>query len=133
MKKYSFAAGYSKSSGNSLASGGGLVPTPLPPIIPTNLLVGYGGTSYSVTATAAPTRRLNASLSYIKSRNNFDNIGLTSWNNFEEENAYVQYQFRQLGINGGFTHLVQGFSASGLPPASVSSFYIGVYRWFNFF
>jgi len=133
MKKYSFAAGYSKSSGNSLASGGGLVPTPLPPIIPTNLLVGYGGTSYSVTASAAPTRRLNASLSYIKSRNNFDNIGLTSWNNFEEENAYVQYQFRQLGINGGFTHLVQGFSASGLPPASVSSFYIGVYRWFNFF
>ena len=132
-RKYALGAAYSKSDGTSLASGGGLVPTPLPPIIPSNLLVGYGGTSYSVSASAAPTRRLNASLSYIKSKNNFDNIGLSSWNNYEQENAYVQYQFRQIGINGGYTRLVQGFSASGLPPASVSSFYIGVYRWFNFF
>jgi hypothetical protein len=38
-----------------------------------------------------------------------------------------------MGINGGYTRLVQGFSASGTAPASVSSFYIGVYRWFNFF
>jgi hypothetical protein len=132
-RKYAFGAGYSKSDGTSLASGGGLIPTPLPPIIPSELLVGYGGTSYSISASAAPTRRLNASFSYVKSKNNFNNVGLYSWNNFEQENAYIQYQFRQLGINGGYTRLVQGFSASGLPPASVSSFYIGVYRWFNFF
>ena len=132
-RKYALGGAYSKSDGTSLASGGGLVPTPLPPIVPPDLLVGYGGTSYSVTASAAPIRNFNASLSYIKSKNNFNNVGLYSWNNYEQENAYVQYQFRQLGINGGYTRLVQGFSASGLPPASVSSFYIGVYRWFNFF
>ena len=132
-RKYGFGATYAKSEGTSLASGGGLIPTPLPPIIPGNLLVGYGGTSYSVSASAAPTRHLNASLSYVKSRNNFNNVGLYSWNNYEQANAYFQYQFRQLGVNGGYTRLVQGFSASGLPPASISSFYIGVYRWFNFF
>ncbi len=126
-------ANYSKSDGNSLATSAGLVTTPLPPIIPPNLLIGYGGTSYSATASAAPKRHLNASLTYVKSKNNFNNTGIYSFNNFESETAYIQYQFRQIGVNGGYTHLVQGFSGSGLPPASVSSFYIGVYRWFNFF
>ncbi len=132
-RKYALGGSYSKSDGNSLASSGGLVPTPLPPIIPSNLLVMYGGTSYAFSASAAPKRRLNASLTYVKSKSNFENVGVFSFNNYESETAYVQYQFRQLGMNGGYTHLVQGFSASGLPPASVSSFYIGVYRWFNIF
>ncbi len=132
-KKYAFGASYSKSDGNSLAAAGGLVNTPLPPIIPTNLLVGYGGTSYSASASAVPRRHLNLSLSYVKSKNNFDNTGIVTFNNYESENAYFQYQFRQLGINGGYTHLEQGFSASGAPPARISSVYIGVYRWFNFF
>jgi len=132
-RKINFGGAYAKSDGNSLASGGGLVPTPLPPIIPSNLLVLYGGTSYSASVSVAPKRGFNASASYVKSKNNFNNLGFFSWNNFEEENIYAQYQFRQLGINGGYTRLVQGFSASGTPPANVSSFYIGVYRWFNFF
>lgn len=132
-RKYSFGANYSKSDGISLATSAGLITTPLPPVIPADLLIGYGGTSYSATASAAPTRKLNASLTYVKAKNNFNNTGITSFNNFESENAYIQYQFRQIGVNGGYTHLVQGFSGSGLPPASVSSFYIGVYRWFNFF
>ena len=132
-KKYALGANYAKSDGSSLAGGSGLVTTPLPPIIPPNLLVLYGGRSYAITASAAPWRRFNAALSYVKSRSNFDNVGLSSFNNFEQANGYFQYQFRQVGLNGGYTHLVQGFSASGLPPASVSSFYIGIYRWFNFF
>jgi hypothetical protein len=132
-RKYALGGSYSKSDGNSLATSGGLVTTPLPPIIPSNLLIGYGGTSYAISASAAPKRHLNASFTYVNSKNSFDNIGIISFNNYQAENAYIQYQFRQLGINGGYTHLVQGFSASALPPASVSSFYIGVYRWFNFF
>jgi hypothetical protein len=132
-RKYGFGANYAKSDGTSLAAGGGLVPTPLPPIFPSDLLITYGGRSYSVSASAAPKRGFNATVSYVKSRSNFDNVGVSSWNNFEEANAYFQYQFRQLGINGGYTRLVQGFSASSTVPASVSSFYIGVYRWFNFF
>lgn len=132
-RKFAFTGSYAKSDGNSLASGSGLLPTPLPPIVPSALLVLFGGTSYSVTASAAPWRNFTSSFSYVKSENNLDNLGLTSWNNYEQENAYLQYQFRQLGLNGGYTRLVQGFSASGTPPADFSSFYIGVYRWFNFF
>ncbi len=132
-RRFSFGGNYSKSDGNSLASGGGLVPTPLPPIIPSSLLVLYGGTSYSFSASAAPVRNFNASASYVKSQTNLNNTGITSWNNYEQENIYLQYQFRQVGLNGGYTRLVQGFSASTTAPANFSSFYIGVYRWFNFF
>ena len=133
MRKLNFGGTYAKSDGNSLAGGNGLVTTPLPPVIPSNLLVLYGGTSYGASVSAVPLRRFNISASYIKSRNNLANMGVTSWNNYEQANAYFQYQFRQLGINGGYSHLVQGFSASGSPPASFSSVYIGIYRWFNFF
>jgi hypothetical protein len=132
-QKFGFGANYSKSDGNSLAAGGGLVTTPLPPIIPTNLLVLYGGKSYSFSASAAPVRGFTASVSYAKSLSNISNLGVTSFNNYEQDNAYLQYQFRQLGVNGGYTRLVQGFSASGTPPANFSTFFVGIYRWFNFF
>jgi hypothetical protein len=131
--KINVSGNYSKSDGNSLASGGGLNPTPLPPIIPSSLLVLYGGESYSFALSGSPTRHLLASASYVKSRSNLNNLGITSWNNYEQQNLYLQYQFRQIGVNGGYTRLVQGFSASGTAPASFSSFSIGVYRWFNFF
>jgi hypothetical protein len=131
--KINFAGSYASSNGNSLAGAGGLTPVALPPIIPPSLLVLYGGQTYSASLSSAPFRKFSAAATYAKSRNNLSNQGLTSWNNYEQENVYLQYQFRQLGLNGGYTRLVQGFSASGTAPASFSSFYIGVYRWFNFF
>jgi hypothetical protein len=132
-RKFALSGNYSKSDGNSLASGGGLTSTPLPIIIPSSLLILYGGTSYSFSASTAPVRNFTAAASYVKAKDNLSNLGITSWNNYEQENAYLQYQFRQVGVNGGYARLVQGFSASGTAPASFSSFYIGVYRWFNFF
>ena len=124
---------YSKSDGNSLASGGGFVQPPLPPGVPPNLLVMYGGESYAIALSGSPIRKLSASASYVKARNNIDNQGITSWNNFEQENLFFQYRFRQVGLSGGYTRLIQGFSASGTPPANINSFSVGIYRWFNFF
>lgn len=132
-RKFGVSGTYSKSDGNSLAGGGGLVTTPITPIIPSNLLVLYGGNSYSFTASANPVRGLTAAANYVKSQTNLNNSGVTSWNNYEQDTVYLQYQFRQLGVNGGYTRFVQGFSASQTAPASFSNFYIGVYRWFNFF
>ena len=131
--KISASAQYAKSAGNGLAGGAGLISTPLPPIIPPELLVLYGGTSYSFALSGSPVRHLQATVNYTKSKNDLTNQGVFSYNNYETANAFFQYQFRQLGIQGGYTHLIQGFSASGLPPARVSSFSIGVYRWFKFF
>ena len=131
--RISVSANYNKSDGNALAGGSGLIPTPLPPIIPPGLLVFYGGKSYAFALSGSPIRHMSASLSYVNARSDITNQGIGSWNQLEEKNAYLTYQFRQIGLQGGYTQFTQGFSASGLPPASVSSFYIGVYRWFNFF
>ncbi len=131
--RLSLTANYNKTNGNALAGGNGLVTTPLPPIIPPSLLLFYGGESYGATLSASPIRHLQASISYVNARSDITNQGIASWNRFEEKNAYVNYQFRQIGIQGGYTQFTQGFSASGKPPASLSSFSIGIYRWFNFF
>jgi hypothetical protein len=36
-------------------------------------------------------------------------------------------------FTSGFARLEQGFSVSGLPPESISTYYFGVSRWFSFF
>lgn len=109
------------------------MPVPVPPIIPSSLLVMYGGESYSVALSGSPMRHLTTSASYVKARNTLNNQGGSSWNNYEQQNYYFQYHFRQINLTGGYARLVQGFSASGLPPANISTFSVGLSRWFNFF
>jgi hypothetical protein len=131
--RMNLAGSYSKADGNSLAGGAGLVPVPVPPIIPSSLLVMYGGESYSVALSGSPMRHLTTSASYVKARNTLNNQGGSSWNNYEQQNYYFQYHFRQINLTGGYARLVQGFSASGIPPANISTFSVGLSRWFNFF
>jgi hypothetical protein len=128
-----FTGNYSQSDGTSLPGGGGLIQQQLPPGVPGNLLVMYGGESYAFGLSSSPVRRLTASATYSKSRITLNNQGLRSWNNYEQENFYFQYHFRQVNLTGGYTRLVQGFSASPLPPANLNSFSIGLSRWFDFF
>jgi hypothetical protein len=125
---------YSKSSGIALQTGNGLAPVPIPsPILPENLLTLYGGRSYSIGLASSPAKRLTISASYGKANSNFFLYPAASANENDEFNAIVQYQFRKMYLTGGVSRLEQGFSASGLPPQMISSFYIGVSRWFNFF
>jgi len=125
---------YFKSSGNALETAAGLAPVPVPsPVLPPSLLILYGGKGYSVALGSSPAKRLTMSASYGKSNSNFSTGSSASWNQNQEFNALVQYQFRKMYFTSGFSRLEQGFSASGLPPEVISSFYIGVSRWFNFF
>jgi hypothetical protein len=127
-------ATYSKSSGNGIATGAGVVTTPIPqPIVPSIDLILFGGKSYSFGLSSNPMRKLIMSASFAKSDSDTNLGGIASSNNTEQINTLVQYQFRKMYVTGGYSRLVQGFSASGLPPENVSSFYFGVSRWFNFF
>ena len=126
-------ANYAKSNGIGLITGGGILPLNLPPLIPSDLITLYGGTSYGVGLGSSPLRKLTVSASYSKSSTNTLNAGIGSSNEFEGMTALLQYQFRKMYLTGGYAHLSQGFSASGLPPAKISSFFLGVTRWFNFF
>ncbi|MGD0731892.1 MAG: hypothetical protein ABR956_11565, partial [Terracidiphilus sp.] len=125
---------YSKSSGQALVTGAGLVPVPIPsPTLPSNLVSLYGGDGYSLGLSSSPLRGLTLTASFAKSTSNISNSGVASANVNNEFNSLVQYQARKLIFTSGYSRLDQGFSGSGTPPEIVSSFYIGVSRWFNFF
>jgi hypothetical protein len=124
---------YASSSGNALQLGSGLTTTPLPPIIPSNLLILYSGTSYGFGLGTSPISRLTIGAGFSKGNSDTFAAAVGSSNSTQQFNTVFHYRFRKMEVNGGYSRLMQGFSASGLPPARVSSFYAGVSRWFNFF
>jgi hypothetical protein len=125
---------YSRSNGQALATGGGLVPIPIPPpALPSNLVSLYGGDSYSVGLSSTPVKRLVIAGTYAKSNSSTTNTAFTSSNQNNEANVLVQYRLRKLYFTSGYARLEQGFSQTGTQPEIISSYYIGVSRWFNFF
>jgi len=133
VSRISFQAAFTTSDGNGLVTGTGVTPGPIPPIVPTNLLSFFGGSSTSFSLSGSPVKRLTVSATYAKANSNTSSQGVFSDNKLEEEIFFMQYRFRKMGLSGGYSHVVQGFSASNLPPANFSSFSVSVYRWFNFF
>ena len=127
---------YTRSSGTGLQTGAGIAPVPplVPsPILPSSLLLLYGGSGYSFGLGSSPAKRLSLGAGYSKANSNIVNDGFSSQNHNDQFNAFAQYQFRKMYFNCGFARLEQGFSAATTPPAVISSFYVGVSRWFNFF
>jgi hypothetical protein len=45
----------------------------------------------------------------------------------------LDYQFRKVYFYAGYIRLRQIVSAAGTPPTSLTSYYFGLSRWFNFF
>ena len=125
---------YSKSSGQALATGAGLVPLPIPsPVLPSSLVSLFGGSGYSFGLSSSPVKKLTLSAAYSNSSSNTTSNGISSTNENNQVNGLIQYQLRKLTVNSGYARLQQGFSQSGTQPQVVSTFYIGVSRWFNFF
>ena len=131
---------YAKASGQVLATGAGLVVVPVPtPTLPAGLVSLFGGESYAFSLSSAPVKRLMLSASYSKSINNISNqtatpgIIVASSNNNNQFNSLVQYQFRKMYFTSGYARLQQGFSVAGSKPEIISSYYMGISRWFNFF
>ncbi len=125
---------YSKAGGQALATGSGLIPVPVPsPTLPSGLVSLFGGTSYSGGLSSSPVKKLILTATYSKSVSDLSSNAITSANQNEQFNSLIQYQFRKLNFTSGFARLEQGFSVSGLPPESISTYYVGVSRWFSFF
>ena len=127
-------ASYAKSDGSALLGGAGLVPVPIPNPIPLpSDLIFYGGHSYGGGVGVNPFKRFTASASYSRAFSDTLNGTTGSHNNTESIVTRLQYQYRQMWFTAGYSKFVQGFSASGSPPANINSYYFGVQRWFNFF
>ncbi len=125
---------YAKSSGQALATGAGLVPVPVPsPTLPSNLISLFGGDSYSFSLSSTPVKHLILGAAYAKAISNTTTDLIESANQNNQFNSLIQYQYRKLDFTSGYARLEQGFSASGTPPEVISTYYMGVSRWFNFF
>jgi hypothetical protein len=125
---------YSKSDGQALATGTGLVGVPVPsPILPSSLVSLFGGKSYSFAVSSTPIKKLIIAGTYGKATSNTISNGIASDNENSEYNALLQYQVRKLNFISGYARLEQGFSITGTQPEVISSYYMGISRWFNFF
>lgn len=123
---------YSRSSGQALATGAGLVTVTGAPL-PSSLATLYGGESESVSVSSAPSRGLLISTTWARSHADTSTSGSGSTSQNNEFNSYVQYQVRKLYFNSGYSRLTQGFGGSDTSSQTLSSYYFGVSRWFNFF
>ena len=125
---------YARANGQAISTGGGLTTIPIPsPILPSSLIALYGGTSYSVGVSSTPVKKLVLTAAYARSNSNIASDGVSSANANEQFNTLIQYQTRKLYYTSGYARLQQGFSETGLAPQTVSSYYFGISRWFNFF
>jgi hypothetical protein len=132
--KFSFTGTYSKTSGNALQLGNGLTPTPIPgQILLPNLLVLYGGSSYSMGGAYHPNRRLTITGDYASARYRTNNTTSISDNLLHRYDLKSEYRFRQMILLGGYSHVTQGVGASFNTPATFDYFYVGVSRHFDIF
>jgi hypothetical protein len=125
---------YSRTDGQVLATGTGLVGLPVPsPVLPSDLVSLFGGKSYSFGVSSNPVKKLTFAATYAKSTSNTLSNDIPSTNQNSQYNALIQYQVRKLNFISGYARLEQGFSIAGSQPQVISSYYMGISRWFNFF
>lgn len=123
---------YSHSTGQALATGAGLVTVTGVPL-PSSLATLYGGESESASVSSAPVKGLLLTTTWARSHANTSNDGVGVSDENYELTSYMQYQLRKLYFNSGYSRLSQGFGGSSTSSQTLSSYYFGISRWFNFF
>ena len=134
LKRISLSGAYATSSGNAIVTATGLTNTPIPiPVVNPTLLTFYGGHSYSAAVGTNLRRGLTLSASYSKAMSNTLTNSISSQNSTDQTNVFMQYLFRKMWFTGGYSRLLQSFTAAGTLPTDLNSYYFGVTRWFNVF
>lgn len=134
FRRISGSASYSKSDGNAILTSSGLATTSLllSALVPT-ATVAYGGSAYAGSIGATPIRGLTLSCSYSSATSNTAADSEASRNRTELLYGRVQYLLRKVYLQAGYERLSQSFSISGSGPVTMSTVYVGISRWFNFF
>jgi hypothetical protein len=134
-KMYNLGANYSHTSGTVLLTGSGYVlpPGSIPPGLTGNQYLLDTGSSYSVSFTANPVRRMVVSSSFARSIN--DGQGVSGPTNASGKiySFYTAYQVRKMQLVGGYTNVSQFVSTVGPPATTYTNFYVGIQRWFKAF
>ncbi len=132
-RRFTVTGNYTKATGESILTSAGLVELPPTPGVPASNLILFNGDSYGGGISATPVRHLTVSGTFSRAISNTLSNVTNSRNNTELFNAQLQYHLRRIGVLAGFTRFSQGISASGVPPGTANSYFIGVSRWFDFF
>jgi len=133
---YTLNAYYNKSNGEAILTANGLVPVPgnlPPPVLGPNEFTSYDSKGWGFNAGATPIRRLTISAGFSKSNGHTIDPLLTTATNNELINAVMQYRLRKIFLNAGYTRLSQTVGVPGAQPIMVTSYFVGISRWFNFF
>jgi hypothetical protein len=91
------------------------------------------GSSYSFTGVVTPFQHSTINVSYSSSTSTTTSPLLLSSNTSKVFSAFAQLQLRQMTFVGGCSRLMQGVSAVTTTPFSLTSYYIGIQRWFKAF
>lgn len=131
-RRLALSGHYSLSHGSGLQVGNNIVPNPVPGPLPEFLIL-FDGRAYGGGISYTPRRRWTMSGSY--SRLSYDSKSIVSASNNMSEQFYftTQYNFRQMWLNAGFSHVSQGFGTGTVAPTTINTAFFGVSRRFDFF
>lgn len=135
-RRYSMNTFYSKSHGTAAFTPTGLVALPenLPPSsLPLGSALVFDSKAYGINGSASPIRHLNVSAGYAQSKGDTIDPLTSVFTKNNLLNGVLQYKLRKIYVNGGYTHLRQSVGTPGTAPVTVTTYYIGISRWFNFF
>jgi hypothetical protein len=132
LRQVQFSGQYLKGSGSSIITGNTITPLPPVPGINQNLIY-YNAENYGGSINWTPIRRLIITGTYSRSLSDTFANGIFSKNNTEIIYSQLQYHLRRISVLAGYTRFTQGISATGVPPGTVTSYYGGISRWFDFF
>lgn len=132
LHNFGATGSYGKANGLSVLTPTGLVSISGPVVTPFPTVF-FNGKSYAGGASYTPSRGLIFSATYSSNTSNTLGSSIASENTTRLLTGLLQYKVRKIWITGGYLRLQQGFSITGQPPLSDSSFYIGMTRWFKAF
>ena len=133
LRSVQMTANYLTASGNSVLTSGGIVPLPPVPGVPPADLVWYNAKNYGGSLSWTPIRRMVLTGTYSRSYSNTLSNSVYSNNKTNILYSQLQYRLRRISLLAGATRFTQGISAIGAPPGTVTSYYGGISRWFDFF
>ncbi len=96
-------------------------------------MIAYNAKNYGGGISWTPIRRMVLTGNYSRSLSDTLANAIYSKNNTEIIYSQLQYRLRRISVLAGYTRFTQGISASGIAPGTVTSYYGGISRWFDFF
>jgi len=135
-RTYSVNGYYSKADGVAILTNTGLVTIPgnLPPgVLPPDAIMTYNSEAVGGNISSVFRHRLTLSLGYADGSGSTIDPAITTATSTQLYTAIMQYRLRKIYLDGGFTRLRQSVGTAGTVPVTVTSYYIGFSRWFNFF